>query len=294
MPDHTLEALNDAPSSAFVAALGGIFEHAPWVAAAAAGRRPFATLADLFAAMRRIVRESDDGHRASLLAGHPELGGAAARSGNMTPDSVAEQAGAGLDRMSAEREAEFDRLNARYRERFGMPFIICVRRHGRDSMLSEFRRRVALEPEAERESALAEVFRIAALRLDAQVAGPDRLPVAGRLSTHVLDTASGLPAEGVAIDLVEIATDGERPVASAVTDAGGRTDPPLVAGRPVPIGTYELRFRLGDYHRGRAVALPEPAFLDVVPIRFGIAEPERHTHVPLAASPWSYSTYRGS
>lgn len=294
MPDHTLEALNDAPSSAFVAALGGIFEHAPWVAVAAAGRRPFATLADLFAAMRRIVRESDDGHRASLLAGHPELGGAAARSGNMTPDSVAEQAGAGLDRMSAEREAEFDRLNARYRERFGMPFIICVRRHGRDSMLSEFRRRVALEPEAERESALAEVFRIAALRLDAQVAGPDRLPVAGQLSTHVLDTASGLPAEGVAIDLVEIATDGERPVASAVTDAGGRTDPPLVAGRPVPIGTYELRFRLGDYHRGRAVALPEPAFLDVVPIRFGIAEPERHTHVPLAASPWSYSTYRGS
>lgn len=294
MPDRTLAALNDAPSSAFVAALGGIFEHAPWVAAAAAGRRPFATLADLFEAMRRVVRESNDEHRASLLRGHPELGGAAARSGNMTAESVAEQADAGLDRLSGEREAEFDRLNALYRERFGMPFIICVRRHGRDSVLSEFRRRIALEPEAEREGALAEVFRIAALRLDAQVAGPDRLPVAGRLSTHVLDTASGLPAEGVAIDLVEIARDGERPVASAVSDAGGRTDPPLVGGRPIPIGTYELRFRLGDYFRGRGVVLPEPAFLDIVPVRFGVAEPERHYHVPLAASPWSYSTYRGS
>ncbi len=294
MPDHTLEALNDAPSSAFVAALGGIFEHAPWVAAAAAGRRPFGTLADLFEAMRRVVQESNEEHRISLLRGHPELAGAAARSGNMTSASVAEQAAAGLDRLSGEREAEFERLNARYRERFGMPFIICVRRHGRDSVLSEFRRRVALEPETERETALAEVFRIAALRLDAQVAGPDRLPVAGRLSTHVLDTASGLPAEGVSIDLVEIARDGERPVASAVTDAGGRTDPPLVGGRPIPIGTYELRFGLGDYYRGRGIALPEPAFLDIVPIRFGIADPERHYHVPLAASPWSYSTYRGS
>ncbi len=294
MPDHTLEALNDAPSSAFVAALGGIFEHAPWVAAAAAGRRPFATLADLFAAMRRIVRESNEEHRVSLLRGHPELGGASARSGNMTADSVAEQAGVGLDRLSGERAAEFDRLNALYRDRFAMPFIICVRRHGRDSVLSEFRRRVALEPAAERETALAEVFRIAALRLDMQVAGPDRLPVAGRLSTHVLDTASGLPAEGVAIELLEIAAGGARPVASATTDAGGRTDPSLVAERPIPIATYELRFRLGDYYRGRGVALPEPAFLDIVPIRFGVAEPERHYHVPLAASPWSYSTYRGS
>ena len=294
MPDHTLEALNDAPSSAFVAALGGIFEHAPWVAAATAGRRPFATLADLFGAMRQVVRESNDEHRVSLLRGHPELAGTAARSGNMTSNSVAEQAGAGLDRLSGEREVEFDRLNALYRERFSMPFVICVRRHGRDSVLSEFHRRVALEPEVERETALAEVFRIAALRLDAQVAGPDRLPVAGRLSTHVLDTASGLPAEGVRVDLVEIAHDGERPVSTAVTDAGGRTEPPLVGGRPIPIGTYELRFRLGDYYRARDVALPEPAFLDIVPIRFGVAEPERHYHVPLAASPWSYSTYCGS
>ncbi|MBV9077730.1 MAG: hydroxyisourate hydrolase, partial [Methylobacteriaceae bacterium] len=146
----------------------------------------------------------------------------------------------------------------------------------------------------EREAALAEVFRIAALRLDALVSGPDRLPVAGRLSTHVLDTAEGRPAEGVAVELVELAADGERPVARCVTNANGRSDPPLVANRPLPVATYELRFALGAYYRARGAALPRPAFLDVVPIRFGVAEPEGHYHVPLTASPWSYATYRGS
>ncbi len=133
-----------------------------------------------------------------------------------------------------------------------------------------------------------------ALRLDAAIEAPDGLPVTGRLSTHVLDTANGVPAAGVAVELWELPDGPPRRIASAITNAGGRTDEPLVAGRPLPVATYELRFRLGDYFRARGTALPSPAFLDVVPLRFGVAEPEGHYHVPLVATPWSFSTYRGS
>lgn len=116
----------------------------------------------------------------------------------------------------------------------------------------------------------------------------------GRLSTHVLDTVNGRPAAGVAITLERLHPDGSRErLAQAVTNSDGRTDGPLLSGVLQP-GSYELSFAVGAYFRGLGSALPEPAFLDLVPIRFGIAEPEGHYHVPLLASPWSYSTYRGS
>ena len=212
----------------------------------------------------------------------------------MTSESASEQGGAGLDRIPAADAALFDEMNAAYRSLFGFPFIVCVRRHGYGSLVAEFRRRLAQPAEAERQNALDEVFRIAALRLAAAVRGPDELAVHGRLSTHVLDTARGRPAAGVRVELVELTTSGERAVASAVTNAGGRTDDPLIGGRPVPRATYELRFHLGAYYAGTGTPLADPPFLDVVPIRFGVAEPEAYYHVPLAATPWSYQTYRGS
>lgn len=124
MERHTLDELNGVPVSSFAAALGGVFEHAPWIAAAAAGRRPFGSVAALFGTMREIVHEAGRERGLELLRGHPELAGAAAKSGNMTAESVGEQSGAGLARLTAERAAEFDALNARYRERHGIPFIV--------------------------------------------------------------------------------------------------------------------------------------------------------------------------
>ncbi|MGJ3263660.1 MAG: hydroxyisourate hydrolase [Salinarimonas sp.] len=116
-----------------------------------------------------------------------------------------------------------------------------------------------------------------------------------RLSTHVLDTAHGGPAAGVALTLDRLAPDGGRTrLVETRTNADGRTDAPLLQGADYAVGTYELAFAIGDYFRTRGAALSEPAFLDVVPIRFAIAEPDGHYHVPLLASPWSYSTYRGS
>jgi len=290
-----LDALNAASEADFCAALGDIYEHSPWVAKAAAARRPFSTLDDLHEAMMAAVRAAPADARLALVKAHPDLAGKAARAGNLTADSTHEQASVGLDRLNDEEFARFHKLNDAYQGKFGIPFIVCVRRHTKDSILNEFERRLAHGNKGEMESALGEIFRIAALRLDGRVTAPDRLRVTGRLSTHVLDTHSGKPAEGVGLELWELSKSGpERLILSTVTNSDGRTDTPLIAGRPLPIGTYELRFATAAYFAKRGVALSDPPFLDVVPIRFAIAEPEGHYHVPLAMTPWSYSTYRGS
>ena len=116
----------------------------------------------------------------------------------------------------------------------------------------------------------------------------------GRLSTHVLDTVHGRPAAGVAIELYAVAGDSRRLVTRARTNPDGRTDAPLMAGEGFRAGEYELVFHVGDYFRGLGVPLAEPPFLDRVPVRFALADPDGHYHVPLLVSPWSYSTYRGS
>ena len=115
----------------------------------------------------------------------------------------------------------------------------------------------------------------------------------GRLTTHVLDTASGRPAAGMAIDLWRLSPEGRSHLKRALTNADGRCDQPLLAGADFAAGRYELVFSAGEYLRRQGTELPSPAFLDEIPIRFGMAE-ARHYHVPLLLSPYGYSTYRGS
>jgi len=278
-----------------MAALGDVYEHAPWVAQAASRQRPFVTLTALHNAMMAAVRAAPADQQVALIKGHPDLAGKAARAGAMTVDSKAEQASAGLDRLSETEFAQFHRLNNAYREKFGIPFIICARRHSKDSILQQFERRLQNSAAAETDTALGEIFRIAALRLDQRLEAADRLDVHGRLSTHVLDTHSGRPAAGVAIELLELSVSGEpRVIARGMSNRDGRTDAPLIRERPLPIGRYELRFHVGDYFARLKARQDDPPFLDVVPVRFAIAEPEGHYHVPLLVTPWSYSTYRGS
>jgi 5-hydroxyisourate hydrolase len=115
-----------------------------------------------------------------------------------------------------------------------------------------------------------------------------------RLSTHVLDTARGLPAAGIRVD-VHFVRDGTRhQVASGTTNADGRTDAPLLSGDRLETGIYELTFHAGDYFRRAGVKLPKPPFLDEVLIRVGIADATGSYHVPLLLAPYGYSTYRGS
>jgi 5-hydroxyisourate hydrolase len=116
----------------------------------------------------------------------------------------------------------------------------------------------------------------------------------GRLTTHVLDTAFGKPAEGLRIDLFWLKGEERQLLRTAHTNSDGRVDGPLIEGTDFMAGNYELLFHVGDYLRAKGVALPDPAFLDLIPLRFGIADPASHYHVPLLLSPYSYSTYRGS
>jgi len=117
----------------------------------------------------------------------------------------------------------------------------------------------------------------------------------GRLTTHVLDTASGIPARNMTIELRRL---GDRspaaPLARFETNSDGRAAAPLLEGEALRVGEYSLTFHVADYFRARGTALPDPPFLGEVVVRFGVADPAQHYHVPLLVSPWSYSTYRGS
>jgi 5-hydroxyisourate hydrolase len=115
----------------------------------------------------------------------------------------------------------------------------------------------------------------------------------GFLTTHILDTARGCPAKGVAIDLYKLDGDNRTLVASTTTNDDGRTNSPMIPAGELVCGTYELVFKIGSYFEGFAPESEHP-FIDVVPIRFGIDDVTSHYHVPLLASPFSFSTYRGS
>lgn len=116
----------------------------------------------------------------------------------------------------------------------------------------------------------------------------------GRLTTHVLDTMHGRPAAGLGVVLHRIDGAGATALMSLTLNADGRADGPLLEGATLAAGRYRLVFAVGRYFAQVGVPLPDPPFLDEVPVDFGIADPQAHYHVPLLVSPWSYSTYRGS
>lgn len=116
----------------------------------------------------------------------------------------------------------------------------------------------------------------------------------GRLTTHVLDTAHGRPGRDIEVRLYRIVDNSRAAVADRRTNADGRCDQPLLEGDALRPGVYELDFHMGAYFAGLGVAQSTPPFLDVVTLRFGVADASQHYHVPLVATPWSYSTYRGS
>lgn len=289
----SLDELNRAEPAQFVAILGGIFEHSPWVAEQVVGRRPFPTLIALHESMIVAVRTVDDARKLALLKLHPDLAGKAAQAGTMTVDSKSEQGGAGLDRLSAQELERLHFLNTAYKAKFGFPFILCVRRHTKDSIFRKFESRLESNLAAEYEVALQEIFRITALRLEQHIRAQDRLNVHGFMDVHVIDIKRGLPASGLVVELHELSrSSGGQLLASAVINSKGATDTPFFEGRPIPIGQYELRFSLGDYFAGSGQLTASP-FLDVVPVRFSVAEAEGQYHIPLRITPWTYTVYRG-
>ncbi|KAA9005500.1 2-oxo-4-hydroxy-4-carboxy-5-ureidoimidazoline decarboxylase [Paenibacillus spiritus] len=299
-----LDAVNKMDREAFVSALGGIYEHSPWVAEAAWPERPFADVEDLHEAMEQAVRSAGEERSLALLRSHPDL----ATRMQVTPLSAAEQRGAGLDRLAPEQFAEMSGLNRRYTEKFGFPFILAVRGRTADEILASLRERLPGERETELARAMQEVGRIAGFRLrdlitegeteQAENAAPPlsagQSGGSGRLTTHVLDLSRGTPAPGLVVELRLREEDGGwRLLKTAVTNADGRLEKPLLEGGELAGGSYELLFRAGDYWR-RIAGTESEAFLEEIPIRFRVAEPDAHYHVPLLLAPGGYSTYRGS
>jgi 2-oxo-4-hydroxy-4-carboxy-5-ureidoimidazoline decarboxylase len=292
----TLDDLNRMDRAGFVAVMGGTFDRAPWVADSVYDKRPFATVTALHQAMFDVLRDAPRDRQAVFFGKHVDalVTGKAAAAAVVSDESRREHSLIGLDRWSDADSARYQALNQAYEARFGYAFIIAVLRYTREATLAQIERRIRNDPSAEFAKTLREVFDISRLRVAARVTGPGMPRVSGSLDTHVLDATSGGPAAGMTIELFELAGDEAVRIAQSTTNAGGRNATPLIAGRPVPIGRYELRFGVGDYFSTRARGLADPPFLDVVPLRFAVADPESHYHVPLLCTPWSYSTYKGS
>jgi len=168
----TIEAINRLDRAPFVALLGHVFEAAPWVAERAWDARPFADTAALHRAMTDAVASAGADARLALVRGHPDLAGKAARAGRLGAESTAEQAGAGLDRLSEAEFARFHELNDAYRRRFGFPFVIAVRGHDAAAILAAFERRLGQPAGVELSEALEQVARIARFRLADLLAEP--------------------------------------------------------------------------------------------------------------------------
>lgn len=163
--------LNAISNEDFIAVLGGIYEHSPWVAERVMEQRPFPDAENLTLAMRAAVDAATDPEKLALIHAHPDLAGKLARAGGLTEESTREQAGLGLDRLSDEEYRQFSESNRRYQERFGFPFIICARKTTKQGVLDAFGERLENSREQEISEALRQIHEIARLRLADLVAG---------------------------------------------------------------------------------------------------------------------------
>lgn len=161
----TVAEVNDLSQREFVKRFGPLYEHSPWVAEEAWKARPFGSLDDLHEAMVRVVNTASEDRKIKLIRAHPDLAGRAAMAGELTLESTREQASAGLDRLTGEEYEVFTKINREYREKFGLPMVIAVREHTKESILKSAEARLHNSEEKEVAVALGEISKIARLRL---------------------------------------------------------------------------------------------------------------------------------
>ena len=285
-----LDQLNLGGRDAFVARLGALYEHSPWVPERTWEARPFRHLRHLHDAMQASVQAASTDEKIALFRAHPELAGKEALDGTLTAASSGEQGRLGIDRLSGAELERLSRMNRTYRDCHGFPCIVALRRHAsRQTVFAEFERRMGESTEAEMLAAIDEIGIITRGRL-AEMFGI----LHGRLTMHVLDTVSGRPASGMRYELLSDEGGHWLSIVSGVTNDKGRTDQPLLTDLDLRPVRYRLTFAVADYFRFSGMQLADPPFLDVVPIDFGVSDPASHYHVPLLCTPWSFSTYRGN
>ena len=157
--------LNALSAGDFVRVIGPVFEHSPWIAEQTGNRRPFAAMDELLGALCDTVRNAPDEQKLALIRAHPDLVGRAALAGTLTAASTNEQAAAGLDKLTPEEVALFQKQNEAYRQKFGFPFVICARLNKKEAIIEGFAQRLKNSRDQEARAALEEIFKIAHLRL---------------------------------------------------------------------------------------------------------------------------------
>jgi 2-oxo-4-hydroxy-4-carboxy-5-ureidoimidazoline decarboxylase len=162
----TLDDLNSCDRGTFVAILGHLFEHSPWVAEETFSKRPFRSVDELHDALCATMRGAPMERRLALVRAHPDLAGRLAQAGRLTASSTKEQSAAGLDRLTPAEAAKTQRLNDAYKARFGFPFVVCARLNAKDTILAAMSTRLVNGPDAELSTALDEIAKIARLRLN--------------------------------------------------------------------------------------------------------------------------------
>ncbi|MBV1830630.1 2-oxo-4-hydroxy-4-carboxy-5-ureidoimidazoline decarboxylase [Komagataeibacter sp. AV436] len=163
--NRVFDRVNSLSAVRFVELFGPIYEHSPWIAQRAHGHAPFTGREAMLAAMALVLEQADEAEKMALIRAHPELAQRMGVDPTLTSASAAEQASAGLDRLTPDEFSSFRALNEAYAAKFGMPFIICVRRSDKQAILNGLRTRLDNTPQAEQQTALAEINKIAALRL---------------------------------------------------------------------------------------------------------------------------------
>jgi 2-oxo-4-hydroxy-4-carboxy-5-ureidoimidazoline decarboxylase len=322
------------PDEDVIAFLGPIYEHSSWVAeilVAQVGTQrqrgdagAIETVSALAAKMKSIVNESSADQKLALLRAHPDLCEKVSKLKDLTAESQTEQGRAGLQSMTEEEMSTFQANNTLYRQRFGFPFILAVRNATKSTVLAALQGRVNRSYQDEFATALEQVHKIAWMRLLSKL---DLSACQGFLSrprhgqrvsrcvrsrefSHFIDRvesacpshfSSSLFANATAASSMRIQLHRLSPPESAglvgdfVTNSDGRLSTgPALKGADMIVGTYEWTFCVADYFASVGTFTSGTPFLDTVPLRFGIDNPDDHYHVPLLVSPWSYSTYRGS
>ena len=324
-----IDVLLALPTAAeFLAHLGGIYEKSPTfveqfytenlcpttndASTIQATKARITNIKILFDEMKQYVRRSPSEVQLELLRSHPDLClkleqiDATQRDedeATITEESRQEQGRAGLATLTPDERQNFTKWNEDYKSKFNIPFILAVRNASKYTVLSALEGRLSnvnSSPQEEIAHALFQVDKIAYMRLLEKVTySLNQEGHGGFLTCHVLDTANGVPAAGMRIELYKYDntdTDMKQMVKSFVTNSDGRLPSgPALKGAEFTVGQYQWIFYVGDYFaRFSSSRICGTPFLDVVRLDFGLDDPTDHYHVPLLCSPWSYSTYRGS
>ena len=304
--------------------LEGIYEHSAWVAEelSKCDLTQYTTVTKLAEAMKAIVEGSSYDQKLELLRAHPDLCEKVGRLEALTMESQEEQSRSGLQSLTEEELTSFNHMNEAYRTKCGFPFILAVRNASKQTVLAALEGRLQNSVETEFTIAMQQVHKIAWMRLLTKLSTDD---ANGFLTCHVLDTANGIPAQKMRITLTRLSPpETAGVIGEFVTNDDGRLEggPALKGGKEFTVGVYEWTFYVGDvslfrlaylnhhwinahksiplshlllqYFASKGTFTSGQPFIDVVPLRFGIDNPDDHYHVPLLVSPWSFSTYRGS